>query len=164
MIVDRELFAQLWLAGASVPEIASRVGCHQPAVYSLRVKFGLPRRPRVPCTNKDPSPEEVEGFCRLAEAVQPHAANPDPPVDRTFDLDPHAPERGDRGEAVRSLQKSGDFRDALGEGAKHDGTVGNRLVSGHAQMTTQTAAVTNMETQIESPNRNRNRSIRPGSR
>jgi len=60
MIVDRELFAELWLAGVSVPEIASRVGCHQPAVYSLRVKFGLPRRPRVPCTNKDPTPEEIE--------------------------------------------------------------------------------------------------------
>lgn len=58
-MIDRELFSQLWLAGASVPEIAARVGCRQPAVYSLRVRFGLPRRPRVPCTNKDPTPDEI---------------------------------------------------------------------------------------------------------
>jgi len=59
MIVDRELFAELWYAGASVPEIASRVGCQQPTVYTLRLKLGLPRRPRVPCTSKDPTPEEI---------------------------------------------------------------------------------------------------------
>ena len=60
MTIDRELFAELWYAGASVPEIASRVGCQQPTVYTLRVKLGLPRRGRVPCAKKDPTPEEIE--------------------------------------------------------------------------------------------------------
>jgi hypothetical protein len=58
-MMDRELFAELWLAGASVPEMAARLGCRQPAIYSLRVQFGLPRRPRVPCTDKDPTPDEI---------------------------------------------------------------------------------------------------------
>jgi hypothetical protein len=58
-MMDRELFAELWLAGASVPEMAARLGCRQPAIYSLRVQFGLPRRPRVQCTDKDPTPDEI---------------------------------------------------------------------------------------------------------
>lgn len=58
-MIDRELFAELWLAGASVPEMAARLGCRQPAVYALRVQFGLPRRPRVQCTKADPTPEEI---------------------------------------------------------------------------------------------------------
>lgn len=58
-MIDRDLFAELWFAGASVPEMAARLGCQQPAVYKIRVQFGLPPRPRVACTKTDPTPDEI---------------------------------------------------------------------------------------------------------
>lgn len=58
-MIDRDLFEELWYAGVSVPEMAARLGCQQPAVYKLRVSLGLPRRPRVPCTATDPTEQEI---------------------------------------------------------------------------------------------------------
>ena len=58
-MMDRELFTELWLAGASVPGMAARLGCRQPLIYKLRLKYGLPNRPRVRCTEPDPTPEEI---------------------------------------------------------------------------------------------------------
>lgn len=59
-MTDRELFAEMWFAGASVPEMAARLGCQPPAIYRLRIQYGLPNRPPVRSSKKDPTTSEIE--------------------------------------------------------------------------------------------------------
>ena len=66
-----------------------------------------------------PQSRMPEGFCK---AVEPFSVNQDPPW-ILINSDSHAAEAADGGETVRSLQKMGDFRGSLSQGAQHDSPV-----------------------------------------
>ena len=58
-MTDAELLEQMWLAGASVLEIAARLGCQPSAIYKLRLELGLSRRKTLRAAKADPTPEEI---------------------------------------------------------------------------------------------------------
>lgn len=80
-MIDRNLFAEMWLSGVSVPEMAARLGCHSQLIYKLRVGFGLPNRARVNCPDKDPTPEEIAE--RARECREKHYARRRAETDET---------------------------------------------------------------------------------
>ena len=64
----------------------------------------------------------VQNAGRFCKAVEPFSVNQDPPW-ILINSDSHAAEAADGGETVRSLQKMGDFRGSLSQGAQHDSPV-----------------------------------------
>lgn len=67
---DVELLRQLWAAGASHAEIAAALGCAEVTVGRLRVRYGLPPRPRKkpPPTDYEPTQEEIAAHCARFKA------------------------------------------------------------------------------------------------
>ena len=82
----------------------------------------------------------VELAARRAQSVPPDSVHDHPPVLRAFDPHAQRPEHVHRRDRVGALQKAADPRRAVGDRAKHDRAVRNRLVPGHPQRAGQTSA------------------------
>ena len=63
------------------------------------------------------------------------------PVSPVFNRNAHALKAGDRRQAVGPLKEAVDFRQASGNGSKHDASVGNGLVSGDGQLSPKTSFI-----------------------
>ena len=61
VVYDKNLLKQLWADGKTHGEIAAALGCSAGYVEKLRIRHGLPQRPR--CQHgpqeDDPTPEEI---------------------------------------------------------------------------------------------------------
>ena len=80
LVYDKNVLKRLWAAGKTRAEIAAALGCSAGYVEKLRIRHGLPRRPR--CHDKpqeaDPTPEQIaeraaECRARRPEVIERHA-------------------------------------------------------------------------------------------
>jgi hypothetical protein len=83
---------------------------------------------------------QIEGRIRRLQPVQTRSVNRDLTLIGPLDAYPHGTKSIEGGQAVFAFQKATDPGDPLRQGAQHDGTMGDGLVSGYAQATAQTAA------------------------
>ena len=73
MTGEERIFRDMWAAGASVHEIAARLGICVSTVHGYRCKYQLPKRaPSLERLPGDPTPEEIEQ--RAAECREAHLA------------------------------------------------------------------------------------------
>jgi hypothetical protein len=75
LVYDKDVLTRLWAEGKTHFEIAAALGCAEGHVENLRIRHGLPRRPR--CHHgpqeDDPTPEQIAeraAECR-SRRVQP---------------------------------------------------------------------------------------------
>lgn len=80
LVYDKDVLKQLWADGKTHTEIAAALGCSKDYVENLRIRHGLPRRPRRPHKKQeiDPTPEQIaelaaECRARRPEFVERHA-------------------------------------------------------------------------------------------
>jgi hypothetical protein len=78
LVYDKNVLKRLWAAGKTHTEIAAALGCSAGYVEKLRIRHGLPRRPR--CHHgpqeDDPTPEQIAERAAECRARRPGLPEP----------------------------------------------------------------------------------------
>jgi hypothetical protein len=78
LVYDKNVLKRLWAAGKTHVEIAAALGCSAGYVEKLRIRHGLPRRPRCHHgpQDDDPTPEQIAERAAECRARRPGLPEP----------------------------------------------------------------------------------------
>jgi hypothetical protein len=78
LVYDKSVLMRLWAAGKTHVEIAAALGCSAGYVEKLRIRHGLPRRPRCHHgpQDDDPTPEQIAERAAECRARRPGLPEP----------------------------------------------------------------------------------------
>jgi hypothetical protein len=78
LVYDKNVLKRLWAAGNTHVEIAAALGCSAGYVEKLRIRHGLPRRPRCHHgpQDDDPTPEQIAERAAECRARRPGLPEP----------------------------------------------------------------------------------------